>query len=101
MSARIGEIREATQGDAGSVACPWSAWRRAQAVGCGLTLGSDSKHCQARARTSISRGEKETDSSLAMGMGNDCKSKKLRIWKEEAAVVLNQEECEGRVAKEN
>jgi hypothetical protein len=31
-----------------------------------LTLGSVSMHCHARARTSISRGEKETPSSLAI-----------------------------------
>ena len=30
------------------------------------TLGSDSMHCQARAKTSISRGEKEIASSLDM-----------------------------------
>jgi hypothetical protein len=35
-------------------------------VVCRRTLGSASKHCHARARTSISRGEKETSSSLAM-----------------------------------
>jgi hypothetical protein len=32
----------------------------------GLTLGSVSMHCQASARTSISRGENETPSSLAI-----------------------------------
>lgn len=32
----------------------------------GFTLGSVSMHCQASARTSISRGENETPSSLAI-----------------------------------